>query len=45
MPGRAPLVLASASPRRKELLAQVGLVPDVIAPAHLDETPLPRELP
>ncbi len=39
------LVLASASPRRLELLRQVGLVPDAIDPAALDETPLPRELP
>ena len=37
------LVLASASPRRVELLAQVGIVPDRIAPADIDETPLRRE--
>jgi nucleoside triphosphate pyrophosphatase len=41
----ARLVLASASPRRRELLAQIGIVPDAVAPAHLDETPLPDELP
>jgi nucleoside triphosphate pyrophosphatase len=40
-----PLVLASASPRRLELLRQVGLVPDCIDPADLDETPRPGELP
>ena len=40
-----PLVLASASPRRLELLRQVGLVPDCIDPADIDETPRPEELP
>lgn len=39
------LVLASASPRRLELLRQVGIVPDAVDPAAIDETPLPRELP
>jgi septum formation protein len=39
------LVLASASPRRLELLRQVGLVPDRIDPADIDETPRPGELP
>jgi len=39
------LVLASASPRRLELLGQIGIVPDMIDPAAIDETPLPRELP
>lgn len=39
------LVLASASPRRVELLAQVGIVPDEIVPADIDETPLNREAP
>ena len=33
------LVLASASPRRLELLAQIGLTPDRVRPADLDETP------
>jgi septum formation protein len=42
---RAPLVLASASPRRRELLAQIGIVPDRVAAADLDEAPLARELP
>jgi len=42
---RAPLVLASASPRRLELLRQIGLVPDAVVPAEIDETPGPRELP
>ncbi len=42
---RAPFILASASPRRRELLAQIGLVPDVIAAADLDESPLKEETP
>ena len=40
-----PLVLASASPRRLDLLRQVGLEPAAIAPAELDETPLADETP
>ena len=40
-----PLVLASASPRRLDLLRQVGLEPAEIDPADLDETPAVRELP
>ena len=39
----APLVLASASPRRLDLLAQIGVVPDLIDPADIDETPLRDE--
>jgi septum formation protein len=39
------LVLASASPRRRDLLAQIGLAPDAVAPADIDETPLRGELP
>jgi septum formation protein len=43
---KAPLlVLASASPRRLELLRQIGIVPDQVDPADIDETPLPDELP
>jgi septum formation protein len=38
------LVLASGSPRRRELLAQLGLFFDVV-PADVDETPLPGESP
>ena len=38
------LILASASPRRRELLEQVGLVSQVI-PAEINETPLPGEKP
>lgn len=40
-----PLILASSSPRRLDLLKQVGIVPDQILPANLDETPLKNELP
>lgn len=39
------LVLASASPRRLELLARLGIVPDAIVPAEIDETPGRGELP
>lgn len=39
------LVLASASPRRLDLLAQIGIVPAAVDPADIDESPLPRELP
>lgn len=39
------LVLASASPRRLDLLRQIGLVPDEVAAAEIDETPLKTETP
>ncbi|WP_017667249.1 nucleoside triphosphate pyrophosphatase [Sandarakinorhabdus sp. AAP62] len=39
------LVLASASPRRLDLLARLGLVPDAVDPADLDEAVLPGEQP
>ena len=45
MAARPELVLASASPRRVELLALVGIVPDRIEPADIDETPLKGETP
>lgn len=38
-------VLASASPRRLELLWQLGITPDAVEPMDVDETPLPSELP
>ena len=41
----AVLVLASASPRRLDLLRQIGIEPDEVDPADIDETPLPHELP
>ena len=37
------LVLASASPRRLDLLKQIGVVPDKIVPADIDETPAKQE--
>ncbi len=39
------LILASASPRRLDLLARIGVVPDAIVPAEIDETPLNGEPP
>ncbi|WP_052025586.1 nucleoside triphosphate pyrophosphatase [Novosphingobium sp. AP12] len=39
------LVLASASPRRRELIARLGIVPDAISAADIDETPHLREVP
>ncbi|MES2834134.1 MAG: nucleoside triphosphate pyrophosphatase [Pseudomonadota bacterium] len=45
MSARPELVLASASPRRVELLALVGITPDRIDPADIDETPLKDETP
>ena len=43
--GPMPLILASASPRRKALLAQIGVTPSQIIPADIDETPAHAELP
>lgn len=45
MADRPVLVLASGSPRRLALLAQVGIAPDRLMPADVDETPGRRELP
>ncbi len=39
------LVLASASPRRRDLLSQIGIVPDAVDAANIDESPAARELP
>lgn len=39
------LVLASASPRRLALLAQIGVTPDEVVVADIDETPLKGETP
>ena len=39
------LILGSGSPRRKELLAQIGVVADDVRPPDIDETPLKGELP
>ena len=43
--GNAELILASASPRRRELLARLGIEPTRIIAADIDETPLAGELP
>lgn len=40
-----PLVLASSSPRRRDLLARLGVVPDRVAAPDIDETPNKVELP
>lgn len=40
-----PLILASASPRRLALLAQIGVAPDAVDPADIDEAALPAERP
>ncbi len=42
---RKPLVLASASPRRLALLEQIGIEPDALRPASIDETPRKGERP
>ena len=39
------LILGSGSPRRRELLGQLGVVPDDILPPDIDETPRKGELP
>ena len=43
--GTPTLILASASPRRRELIARLGITPEAIAPADIDETPAEGELP
>jgi septum formation protein len=39
------LILASASPRRLDLLARIGVTPDAVLPAEIDEAPLKGERP
>ena len=39
------LILASASPRRLDLLARIGITPDAVDPAHIDESVAPGEVP
>ncbi|HEX8444845.1 MAG TPA: nucleoside triphosphate pyrophosphatase [Allosphingosinicella sp.] len=39
------LLLASASPRRLDLLARIGVTPDAVIPADIDETPRKMERP
>ena len=43
--GQPTLILASASPRRRELIARLGVVPGAVNPADIDETPAKGELP
>lgn len=45
MATRPELILASASPRRLALLNQIGIEPEHLVPAHVDETPNKGELP
>lgn len=45
MPGRPRLILGSGSPRRRKLLAQIGVVADDIRPPDINETPRKGELP
>ncbi len=45
MSSRSKLVLASGSPRRLALLAQVGVEPDLLMPVDADETPMKAEAP
>ena len=42
---RTPLILASASPRRLALLETIGVRPDAVVPADIDETPHKNEIP
>lgn len=42
---RPALILASGSPRRRDLLASIGLIPALVDPADIDETPYKTELP
>ena len=39
------LILGSGSPRRRELLGQIGIAPDAVLPPDIDETPRKGELP
>jgi len=45
MAGRVKLVLASGSPRRLALLAQIGIEPDRLMPVTIDESPRKKEAP
>ena len=44
-PVSSPFILASASPRRRDLLSQIGIIPDHIIAPDIDETPHRGELP
>ena len=43
--GRPKFVLASGSPRRLTLINQIGIEPDALRPADIDEMPQRGELP
>lgn len=45
MTDKPAFILGSSSPRRLQLLAQMGVVPSAVDPADIDETPLKGELP
>ena len=45
MTDRPRLILASSSPRRLELLARIGVVPDLVLAPEVDEAPYPGEVP
>lgn len=45
MASAPPLILASASPRRLDLLKQIGIIPDRVISAEVDEAPIKGELP
>lgn len=45
MSARPLLCLASASPRRRDLLRTIGVTPDLVLPTEIDESPRPRETP
>lgn len=45
VPSAAAIVLASASPRRRELLAQIGIHPALVLSPEIDETPAREEAP
>jgi septum formation protein len=42
---KLPIILASESPARLKLLAKIGITPDKVLPANINETELPGELP
>ncbi len=44
-PLKPHLILASASPRRLSLLAQIGITPDEVIPADINEDPIPGKMP
>ena len=45
MSGSPHLILASQSPRRRSLLAQIGITPDAVSPADINEDPIGGEIP